>query len=370
MEVKMSTPTVSFIVPCYKLAHLLGECVESILRQSYADFEVLILDDCSPDNTAEVARSFNDPRIKYIRNDPNLGHLRNYNKGITLSQGKYVWLISADDYLRKPHVLERYVDLMERHPNVGYVICPGYGVRDGLETRLLGAYSQRRDRDRIFRGHELLKRLLHSNFVLTPSGMVRRDCYENISVFDLNMPWCGDWYLWCLYALHHDVAYLSEPMVCYREQHDLSMTCQLTTDKLDACALEEIAIPWIIKKKAQDAGYSDLAKTCLEAIASTYARTMATERYRGGTFFMNFDRFEESLAQHEASAAERDYLRAQVSMRVGNEHYWQGDLKLARKFYGAAIQKDPWMMAARVKRLLLALGKPGEYVRKTILAFR
>jgi glycosyltransferase involved in cell wall biosynthesis len=94
------SPTVSFVVPCYKLAHLLSDCVDSILGQTYREFEVLIMDDCSPDNTPEVARSFQDARVKYIRNPTNLGHLHNYNKGIGLSQGKYVWLISADDYLR------------------------------------------------------------------------------------------------------------------------------------------------------------------------------------------------------------------------------------------------------------------------------
>ena len=66
----MQNPTVSFVVPCYKLAHLLPECINSILGQTYSDLEVLIMDDCSPDNTAEVARSFNDLRVKHIRNDP------------------------------------------------------------------------------------------------------------------------------------------------------------------------------------------------------------------------------------------------------------------------------------------------------------
>lgn len=69
----MRPPTVSFIVPCYKLAHLLPDCVNSILSQTYRDFEVLIMDDCSPDNTPQVAQSFPDPRVTHIRNDPNLG---------------------------------------------------------------------------------------------------------------------------------------------------------------------------------------------------------------------------------------------------------------------------------------------------------
>jgi len=112
------TPIVSFVVPCYKLANLLRECVESILSQTYGDFEMLIMDDCSPDNTPEVAQSFQDPRVKYVRNEPNLGHLRNYNKGIRLTRGKYVWLISPDDYLRPPYILQRYVELLDRHPRV------------------------------------------------------------------------------------------------------------------------------------------------------------------------------------------------------------------------------------------------------------
>src|SRR5579862_9390224 len=114
-------PKVSFVVPCYKLAHLLPECIQSILSQTYKDFEILIMDDKSPDNTPEVARSFGDERVKHIRNEPNLGHLRNYNKGIGLSRGEHVWLISADDRLRCNYVLQRYVDLMDAHPNVGYI---------------------------------------------------------------------------------------------------------------------------------------------------------------------------------------------------------------------------------------------------------
>src|ERR1700757_2148167 len=78
-ESGMDTPAVSFVVLCYKLAHLLPECLNSILSQSFGDFEVLIMDDCSPDNTEEVTKSFRDPRVKYVRNAQNLGFLRNEN---------------------------------------------------------------------------------------------------------------------------------------------------------------------------------------------------------------------------------------------------------------------------------------------------
>jgi hypothetical protein len=234
----------------------------------------------------------------------------------------------------------------------------------------MGRYSWHKDRDRIFNGHDLFRRLIRSNFVLTPSGLVRKACYDKISYFDLGMPWCGDWFLWCLFALHHDVAYLSEPMLCYREHHDLSMTSQLTTRKLDACATEEIAVPWTIREKALQAGYARVARECLIGAALAYSRTLASKRFRDSSRFMNFGLFEESLATHTESSVDRDFVRAHTLLGVGNEYYWQGEHELAKRFYGEALRENRWMMTARFKSMLLSLGKRGELVRKAILAFR
>lgn len=366
----MKNPIVTFVVPCYKLAHLLPECINSILAQTFSDFEVLIMDDCSPDNTPEVAQSFHDPRVKYIRNDSNLRHLNNYNKGIGMSRGKYVWLISADDYLRKPYILEKYVGLLDNYPNVGYVFCPGFGVQDQIETRVLGQYSDREDKDRIIPGHVLLKKLLRGNFVLSPSGMVRRECYDKVSFFPLTMPWAGDWYLWCLFALYYDVGYFADPMLCYREHHDLSMTSKLTRESLEGCVAEEVSIPWIIRKRAIDDGFAKVAKECLNAVAETYGRIIASEHYRESSFFMNFGALEESLRQYTSSETEQNHVRARVYERVGNQFYWQGDLASAKRFYQTAIKMDPWIAPVFFKILLLDLGKPGDYLRRTIFSFR
>jgi glycosyltransferase involved in cell wall biosynthesis len=208
-------PKVTFVVPCYRLAHLLSECVTSILDQTYPDFEVLIMDDCSPDNTPEIAASFTDSRIKHIRNPRNLGHLLNYNKGIAIARGKYIWLISADDTLRQRYALDRYVQLLDAHPNVGYVFSPAVRLRDGQEWETLG-YSICWLRDGVFDGRQWLVRLIHRNRVVAASAMARKECYEKLGTFPLNLPWNGDWYLWCLFALYSDVGYFAEPMVCYR----------------------------------------------------------------------------------------------------------------------------------------------------------
>ena len=149
----MQNPTVSFVVPCYKLGHFLAECVGSVLSQTYADWELLIMDDCSPDHTAEVAKSFQDPRVQHVRNERNLGLVNNFNKGIGLSRGKYVWIISADDYLRRPYTLERYVEFMENHPTVGYTYSPAAKVENGREIEIQLSDGE----DRIIPGARLRK---------------------------------------------------------------------------------------------------------------------------------------------------------------------------------------------------------------------
>src|SRR5262249_9321183 len=160
--------------------------------------------------------------------------LGNENEGVRLSRGKYVWIISADDYLRRPYITQRYVELMEKNPRVGYAFCSGVSVRNGREMEVL-SYSKYRDQDEIVHGHALLRDLLYGNFVLAASVMVRRECYEKISMYPpfvelggakIDMVWAADWYLWCLFALSFDVAYFAEPMVSYRE-HDLSISSSL-----------------------------------------------------------------------------------------------------------------------------------------------
>jgi tetratricopeptide (TPR) repeat protein len=81
---------------------------------------------------------------------------------------------------------------------------------------------------------------------------------------------------------------------------------------------------------------------------------------------MNFELLEDSLRHNTSSETERDWVRSRVYESVGNEYYWQGDLTLAKKFYQMALKKNPWRASVYIKRLLLSLGKQGDYLRRTI----
>jgi glycosyltransferase involved in cell wall biosynthesis len=363
----MGNPTVSFVVPCYKLAHLLPECVESILAQTYSNVEVLILDDCSPDNTMEVARTFTDTRISYVRNERNLGHLANYNKGIRLSRGEYVWLISADDRLRKPYIIERYVRCMEEHPAVGYVCCPGVGLQDGQETGVLrcGYYGPR---DRIMNGPDFIALSLRRGYgLLSPSVMVRRQCYERIAEFPLDMPHQGDWYLWFRWALEHDVAYMAEPMVNYRS-HDLNIMKDLVRRLPAAVFRDEVNVLWRIKHKCEQKGLHTLARKCEDVLTAKYARSIASMMYSDTQCHLplTLKQCEQELLAKASGLGEYLRLRAKMRAFLGNQEWRHGDFHRARQTYALALKDCSSMPSvwAKLTLLRLGLGPAGMYARK------
>jgi glycosyltransferase involved in cell wall biosynthesis len=361
-------PKVSFVIPCYKLAHFLPQCVHSILEQTNGDFEILIMDDCSPDNTPEVAQSFSDTRVKHIRNDPNLGHLRNYNKGIALASGEYIWLISADDRLRKPYALERYLQVMDQNPQVGFAFCSGLGLEDEQETQVIDwAFSH--DQDIIFPGREFLYRLLDGNCVLAPSGLVRKKCYEKLGEFPLDLPFAGDWYLWCIFALHYDVAFFAEPMVNYR-QHSGSMTEQLLAEDVRLIYRDDLAVLWRIYGNIRQFGDNSLANHCRDQIVARYTRYLSSKQYRGVKYQMDLEELDDSLNIHLKNLDERKHIKKTVMEATGNLLYYNGYIEDAMRFYKLAIDNSIPDFKLWLKYAILYLGPMGLLTMRLLSGIR
>jgi glycosyltransferase involved in cell wall biosynthesis len=355
-------PKVTFLVPCYRLSHLLPECVNSILSQTYQDYEILIMDDCSPDDTPKVAVSFKDSRVIHVRNPVNLGNIANYNKGISLARGSYIWLISADDRLRKPYVLERYVDLMEKNPNVGYVFCAVVGLVNGQETDVL-PFVYHGTEDKILDGKKFLRGLLNGNSISAPSAMVRKSCYDQISVFPI-MPFAGDWYLWCVFALHTDVAYFAEPMVNYRS-HDLNLTKVIRKSDRRTSPRDEFAVLWRLREDARKAECPEIIRACDESIITRYASKLepSDEQYSERDL-------RDSLAEFAENPSVAKSMLAQVLATVGNNCYRKGDISAALDGYRKTLRLDSWQPGIWIRMLLLGLGRPGKWVRLRLATHR
>lgn len=354
-------PAVSFIVPCYKLAHLLADCVDSILAQTYEHFEVLIMDDCSPDDTAAVARSFGDPRVRHIRNEPNLGHLRNYNKGISLASGQFVWLISADDKLRRPHVLERFVAALDNQPSASFVFCPSMKFDSTGELHVSGAHGKT---ERLFSRPEFLRTILNGNSVSAPAAMARKEYYDRIGGFPLDLPFAGDWYIWARFALDGSVVYLPEAMVSYR-LHEQNMTKTFLSSNVGGLVRDEVEIAWRIKADAEARGDGPATRMALEAVARDYSGRVAQWIRDESPYGMTLEEFESSMCGHQPSRVEAERIRAAVYASAGDHRYDRGQFADARACYRRALRASGTVKTI-AKYGLARLGGAGVFLRTVL----
>lgn len=111
---------ISVVLPAYNVQDTIGESIDSILSQTFTDFELIIINDGSQDNTEEVIHAYSDKRIRYYRNEKNEGLIYTLNRGLDLAQGKYIARMDADD-VSLPTRFEKQVKVMEESPNI--VVC-------------------------------------------------------------------------------------------------------------------------------------------------------------------------------------------------------------------------------------------------------
>jgi glycosyltransferase involved in cell wall biosynthesis len=342
-----SSPQVSFVIPSYRLAHFLAECVGSILSQTYPHIEIIVLDDRSPDNTEAVARAIMaanpDRRISLVRNAENLGNIRNYNKGIGLASGKYVWILSPDDRLRNPRIVERYVGLLESRADVGFGFCPAHLIRGAEDTGPHAPSFYRLD-DAILEGPQLVKDIVDNSFeLIAASVMVRKECYERVTFFPTDIPHRGDSYVWALIAMRYATAYFCEPMVDYRV-HDLSMMSTLARENMARAVEDDIAVPWRVKAEADAVGQDNVIAYCWDSIVLGYRNALVGVVCRGHAFALTVPEVEASLERWEPDLDRRASVRARLARRMFLSSLGElrrGHLGGARKALANSFSLDP-----------------------------
>lgn len=219
--------SVSVFIPCYKYAHYLRGCVESALRQDGVDVRVLILDDCSPDNTPEVAAQLmrEDPRVEYHRNAQNRGHIETYNVGIEWARGDYQLLLSSDDMLA-PGALARAARIMDQHPQVS--LTYGGEIRTA-EPRFDSLSIPTQYSSRVVSGGEFwqMSSVDAKNIVPTPTAIVRTSIQRMIGGYRKELPHSGDMEMWLRLAAHGSVGIIDVPQGFYRT-HGQNMSTGFT----------------------------------------------------------------------------------------------------------------------------------------------
>lgn len=202
-------------MPVYNGGAYLVESIASVLTQTYQDFCLIVSDDCSYDNTEDIAHSFCDPRLCVVRNPQNLGLVGNFNQCLTLAKSEYIYLWHQDDVMM-PENLQRKVDVLDNLSKVGFVHSNSHLI-DGEGNTLQEFWSEESKYDYVLPGLEFFHSLISGSCtVCCPSVLARTECYKRLGGFHSELPLACDYEMWMRISLYYDVACLGTPLIKYR----------------------------------------------------------------------------------------------------------------------------------------------------------
>ncbi len=218
-------PLLTVVLFTFNQQRWIGKALDSVLAQGIDDMEILVLDDDSLDDTLAVAREHagDDPRVRLLRNDHNLGQIGNANKAWRSGRGRYLVLLGGDDFLYPGH-LRRLLDALETHPRCALAYSPCYWVDE--QDRVLRVATHPGHPPQSYAGgrNEAGDLLAHDNYITPSAAMFRRAAVARIGDFDPTITTAADWDLFVRIALHHpDFAFVATPGVAYR-LHDRQVT--------------------------------------------------------------------------------------------------------------------------------------------------
>jgi len=196
-------PAISIIIPTWNRAQFIAPTIDSVLKQTYKNHEIIVVDDGSTDNTREVLEAYRDKITCIVKRNGGVSSAR--NTGIQASQGQYIAFVDDDD-LWLPEKLSLQMQLMENNPAMGLVYC--------------GAIKIKKDGERIGETRPekrgaIFNELVCSNYIVgsASAAMVRREVFPRAGYFDENLSPCADWDCWIRIAQFYDIDYVEAPLV-------------------------------------------------------------------------------------------------------------------------------------------------------------
>lgn len=208
-------PSLSVCIPVYNAGKYLEPAIESVLAQDYDDFELIVVDDNSKERTESTIEGFRDTRLRFMRNEENLGLPANWNRCIGLATGSYISIFHQDD-LMLPSNLRKKIDVLNNNPEIGFVYSDIITIDDSGKI-IGGHYIHQPDSDRIMPGSAVFEMASRAgNPIACPSVIVRAKCYEKLGVFDSHFPFATDLEMWLRIAGRYSIGYINEPLVAHR----------------------------------------------------------------------------------------------------------------------------------------------------------
>jgi len=210
------TPRLSILMPTYNVGRFLSEAIESVLAQTFNDFEIIIIDNCSTDNTMAIIEEYTarDRRVRYLVNDRNVGMVNNWNRCLMEAEGEFIKFVFADDKLCSSDTLERMVNALESDSDI--VLVASARVIIDENSQEVGVTSYFRDGS-LGDGKQVINCCLkyNRNLIGEPTAVMFRSC-DATRGFALEYRQLVDLEMWFYLLEKGKFAYIAEPMVAFR----------------------------------------------------------------------------------------------------------------------------------------------------------
>lgn len=250
-------PKVTVLMTIYNGEIYLKECMDSVLNQTFKDFEFLIVDDCSTDGSKAIIKSYKDNRIRLIENEKNLSQVRSLNIGLDEAAGEYIARMDQDDIMER-HRLKKQVDFLNRRPDISVV----------------GTWGQVIDENgRIFtsvrlpvRNEEIIGAVLSCAFFLMhPSAAFRKDAVINAGKYNEKIAFSEDYNLWSRLLLkRHKIENIPEYLIKFR-YHKNSSSRQFSNTQMDNVRLSLADFIKVITGESRDSEIGGLCDILINA---------------------------------------------------------------------------------------------------------
>ena len=202
-----SRPKVSVLIPAFNAEEFIGEAIYSVLKQDFQDFELIVINDGSDDNTAKIVLGISDNRIRLI-NQANVGHCCARNRGIKESIGEYIAFLDADD-VWSPYKLGKQVSLLDEKSEYGMIYSRGKVINaQGDYLRPFAVPG--------FEGYILDKLLFNASLIHSSSVIIRKKIIDVLGAFDEKLRSYEDWDLWLRVAVRYHIGFINEPLFLLR----------------------------------------------------------------------------------------------------------------------------------------------------------
>lgn len=248
---KAPTPLVSVIVPTYNRHRLLGEAIDSVLAQTYSNFELIVVDDGSTDRTAERLASYG-AAIKVIRQS-NQGVSAARNAGIQAAGGELIALLDSDDYWLPPK-LACQIECFNAHPELQICQTQEIWIRNGVRVNP-------KKRHQKFSGM-IFEKTLPLCLVSPSAVMLRKSLLDEVGLFDENLPACEDYDLWLRITWKYPVHLIETPLIVKRGGHADQLSGMAELDKYRIQALVKILSQGALNKTQYAAALAIMIKKC------------------------------------------------------------------------------------------------------------